>query len=281
MRLAELPFDVTCWRAELALDYERRGARTVLAARRHDGPLVVQKPLYPEGEEVCHGIVVHPPGGIVGGDSLAVSVGLGENAHTLLTTPGAGKWYRSAGSWAHQTLDFRVADGACLEWLPQETIFFDGALAGLKSTVRLVRGAHYIGWELVCLGRAGSGERFMHGTCSLHTTLLREDKPIWLERGQITADGMLARSKAGLGGRTVCGTMVATIDNVDRELLEGCRSVSATEGDTSVTCLPGLLVARYLGDSSEAAKQYFIAIWAQLRPAINGRAAVEPRIWRT
>lgn len=91
MRPVEPIFD-TGWRAELALEYERRGVRTVLAARRHDGPLLVQKPLYPEGDEVCHSIVVHPPAGIAGGDSLAIGVRAGNNAHALLTTPGAGKW---------------------------------------------------------------------------------------------------------------------------------------------------------------------------------------------
>jgi urease accessory protein len=283
MRLTEPPFDAidSRWRAELALEYECRSGRTVLAARRHDGPLVVQKPLYPEGDAVCHGILVHPPGGIVGGDSLALHVRLGANAHTLLTTPGAGKWYRSAGAWAHQHGVFEVGEGACLEWLPQETIVFDGALAALNSEIRLARNARYIGWEIVCLGRSGSGERFRHGECGLHTTLLREDTPLWLERGRIVADGRLASSMAGLGGRSVCGTLLATIDATDDPMLEDCRQIAGSSGDTAVTRLPGLLVARYLGDSSEAAKRYFIAIWARLRPVIAGRAAVEPRIWRT
>ena len=151
MRVAEPVF--APWRAELALGFERREARTVLAERRQDGPLVVQKPLYPEGDEVCHAIVVHPPAGIAGGDELEVAAKAGAGAHALLTTPGAAKWYRSAGPWARQKLAFEVA--GVLEWLPQETIVFDGALADMGCEVNLDAEACYIGWEILCLGRTG------------------------------------------------------------------------------------------------------------------------------
>src|SRR5688572_29619963 len=120
--------DVRCWRAELELRYERRGARSVLASRRHDGPLVVQKPLYPEGDAVCHTLVVHPPAGIAGGDELSLDVRAEDAAHALLTTPGAAKWYRSAGPWAHQQVKLSAGKGACIEWLPQEAILFDRSL---------------------------------------------------------------------------------------------------------------------------------------------------------
>src|SRR5258706_14626091 len=106
------------WKAELRLEFEHRAVRTFLAKRRHDGPLVVQKPLYPEGDAVCHAIVVHPPAGIAGGDELEIGVRAAEGAHALLTTPGAGKWYRSGGAWARQRIEFDARGGACIEWLP-------------------------------------------------------------------------------------------------------------------------------------------------------------------
>src|SRR5271166_1361303 len=114
------------WRGELALAYERSGKRTVLVRRAHRGPLVVQKALYPEGEAVCQSVILHPPAGIVGGDQLALEVDVGDGAWAQLTTPGAAKWYRSAGPRAQQTLAFSVRAKATLEWLPQETIIFDG-----------------------------------------------------------------------------------------------------------------------------------------------------------
>ena len=151
------------WRAELALRFARRDAATLLAQRQHAGPLRVQKALYPEGESVCHAIVLHPPSGIVGGDELSIRVALEAQGHALLTTPGAGKWYRSAGPWANLHNHFEVAAGACLEWLPQETIFFNGCRAAIDSEIRLAPGARYLGWDAWCLGRSASGERFTQG----------------------------------------------------------------------------------------------------------------------
>jgi urease accessory protein len=280
MNLADLAVDAL-WRAELALDYERRGPRTVLAARRHDGPLLVQKPFYPEGEDVCHSIIVHPPAGIAGGDSLQLHARAGEHARVLLTTPGAAKWYRSAGPWARQKIIADIGPGACIEWLPQETILFDGALAEMKTDIRLAKDASYIGWEILCFGRTGSGETYQHGACRINTWVRREDKLLWVERGCIEGEALLARSPAGLGNKTVCGSLLAVSEVISRELLEACRAVDARTGATAVTRLPGMIIARYLGDSSEAAKNYFVAVWEQLRPALAGKTATAPRIWRT
>lgn len=280
MRLDE-PVAAAQWRAELALGYERRGARTVLAARRHDGPLVVQKPLYPEGDAVCHTIVVHPPGGIAGGDALTLEAAVASGAHVLLTTPGAAKWYRSAGPWARQRLAFELAPGACLEWLPQESIVFDGARAALETEIGLAPDARYIGWEIGCFGRSGSGERFTHGECRLRTRLRVAGRTVWLEQGRIEAGGLLMRARAGLGGHSVSGTLIATGAAIDDALLNACRAIAPAAGRGAVTRLPALFIARYLGDSSEAAKVYFTRLWQLLRAPLLGREAVEPRIWKT
>jgi urease accessory protein len=260
------------WKAELGLGFEHRAGRTVLAERRHDGPLVVQKPLYPEGEDVCHAIVVHPPAGMAGGDELELRARSGAGAHALLTTPGAGKWYRSAGPWAAQRLRFEVA--GALEWLPQETIVFCGARAQLDTEVRLGAHARYLGWEILCLGRTGSGEKFARGEMRLSTQLFRGDRLLWLERGRIEGGGTLLESAAGLQGRPVCATLIAAGAGFD---LAACRAIDGI----AVTQLPGVLVARYLGDSSEQAKRLLARLWAVLRPALFGREAQPPRIWST
>jgi urease accessory protein len=269
------------WRARLALDFEKRGVRTVLAARRHDGPLVIQKPLYPEGAGVCHAIIVHPPAGIAGGDELEIAARLEKNAHALLTTPGASKWYRSAAPWARQQVAFQVGAGACLEWLPQETIVFNGALAELRTEVELESESCFIGWEILCLGRTGSGESFAAGECRMRTLIQRDGKPLWLERAQLDGGGAALFSPAVLAGQPVAGTFVAASAHVEDGLLPRCREIKPMAGSGAVTAMPGLFVGRYLGSSTEAAKKYFTQLWAVWRPRLIGISASEPRIWRT
>ncbi len=273
----------SAWHARLALGFERRDEATILARRDHFGPLRVQKALYPEGEAVCHAIVLHPPSGIAGGDQLDIAVNVGPGAHALVTTPGAGKWYRSAGAWAGQRLEFDVATDAVLEWLPQENIVFDAARADMQGRFRLAAGARCIAWDVLCLGRRAAGERFEHGEVHLQTRIERDGQPIWLERGGFVGGSELLASPAGLAGFSVSGTMLATGPNLDAALLAACRQIACPETDAriGITLLPDLLVARYLGHASEAARDWFTALWQVLRPAVIGRPAQTPRIWNT
>ena len=280
-----LPETVSTWHAELRLGFARAGERTVLRENRHLGPLRVQKALYPEGDAVCQAIVLHPPSGIAGGDHLTIGVDVAAGAHAQLTTPGAGKWYRSGGADASQTINLAVAEGATLEWLPQETIVFDGARAHMATRVTLATDSRLIAWDILCLGRAAAGERFANGRFDLFYRVDRNKQPIWLERGGFAgADAMLA-SPAGWADATVCGTLLCTFPELPRQaaaLLETLRAVApADDARHGLTTLPGVLVARYLGDSSEAARFWFTALWQILRPACCGRPAVLPRIWNT
>jgi len=271
------------WQARLELGFVRRGDSTILARRAHSGPLRVQKPLYPEGPAVCHGILLHPPAGIAGGDELSIAVGVDTGAQALLTTPGAGKWYRSAGPWAAQTLNFDVADDAVLEWLPQETIVFDGARGRLENRLRLGTGARYIGWEVLCLGRRAAGETFDRGELRLETRIEQAGKTLWLERGRLVGGDPLLDSPVGLAGYSVSATLLAAGRDIERALLAACREIITGEAGAhlGITALPGLLIARYLGHSSEAARHWFIALWRLLRPALLDREARPPRIWNT
>jgi urease accessory protein len=274
------PADAGGWRAHLQLCFARRDAGTVLARRSHRGPLLVQKPLYPEGREVCEAILVHPPGGIAGGDVLSVDVEVSTAAHALITTPGASRWYRSAGAEAAQNVRLSVARGAALEWLPQETIVFDGARASLRTQVELEREAHFVGWEVVCFGRVASGERFRTGLLTQISEIRQGGVPLFGEYARVEGGSRVLEARSGLAGCPVSGVLLVAGRDLERPLRERLRALDAgADALAGVTSLPGVTVARYLGRSAQAARAYFVRAWSLLRPALLGRNAVPPRIW--
>ena len=272
-----------CWQGTLDLGFGRRGESTRLVRCSHHGPLRVQKALYPEGPDPCHAIVLHPPAGIAGGDRLQIDIELGADAQALLTTPGAGKWYRSAGPLAEQVVSLRVGAGATAEWLPQESIVFSGAEARMRTTVELAAGARFLGLETLCFGRRASGERFDRGSLQLASDIRLDGKLLWQERGQIGGGSPLLDSPIGLAGYSLCSTVLAAGIDVDAQSLAACRAATSKEAGAQygVSAMPKLFVGRYLGHSAEAARDWFVTLWQHLRPIIAGREAAVPRIWNT
>lgn len=266
------------WHAELELGYARFGDCTRPVQRRHKGPLRVQKHLYAEGPEVCQHIIVHPPGGIAGGDRLDIAAHVGPAAWAQLTSPGAAKWYRAAGP-AYQQLNLSVAAGATLEWLPQETIVFSAAQAELSTSIDLQGDGRLFYWDMVALGRPASGERFDLGHFQSRLDIRRDGQLLWHERQRIVGGDGLLDSPIGLGGDPVFATLLVT-GEIDSELLERCRSLGHdVRGD--LTQLPGLIVARCLASEALLARGWLIELWRLLRPALLGREAMPPRIWST
>jgi len=277
------------WHASLSLSIARARGRTQLARAEHCGPLRVQRPFYPEGGQgPCHVYVLHPPGGVVSGDRLTLDVKLAPESHALLTTPGATKLYRARA--AHAACDatltqrFHVASGAVLEWLPQETIAYDGARARLLTQVDRDPGATYAGWEIVCLGRPAAGERFAHGRLASELTLARAGQLGFFERGAYAGGDAVLYAPWGLAGQPVLATFVVAAESADASWVEAVReqvSPLAREGLFAATLVRGLVVVRYLGATAREARTLFEAAWAVLRPRYAGRAAVHPRIWST
>jgi urease accessory protein len=269
------------WQADLELKFQARGSRTVLSGNRHRGPLQVQKALYPEGAETCHVSVLHPPGGIAAGDGLCVRASVEAGARALLTTPGATKWYRSEGPKARLEQRFLLGADAVLEWLPRENILFDGSRIAMSSEVVLSDRSAYFGWEVLCFGRRASGESWRNGTLEMRTSVRRADRVLWSELAGLDAGSGFAQSPVGLSGRTVSGTFLVAGYDADDELLRNCRLRPARTGAAriGVTRVPGVLIGRYLGDSSEEAVEYFTALWTLLRPALSAKAACAPRVW--
>jgi urease accessory protein len=272
------------WSAELELGFVSRAGRTVLERRRHRGPLVVQRPFVPEGPELLHTYLLHPPGGIVSGDTLSTEIVLTEGARALLTTPAATKVYRrrlDAGP-TRQAQELRVGPRCSAEWLPQETILFHGAEVALHTVARLEADAVFIGWEVLCFGRPVLGERFSRGECRQRLELWRDGRPLCLERMQLRAGSPAFDSPWGLAGRPVVGTLLASPPPAMP--LDDLRALCAAlpSGElAAVSVLEGALVARYLGTSVERCRALFVQLWSLLRPPLLGRPAVRPRIWST
>lgn len=274
------------WQARLSLEFAQRSARSFLAKKQHSGPLVIQKTLYPEGDEVCHGIIIHPPGGVAGGDDLSLEVSLLKNANVLLTTPGAGKWYKANHKVASQHLQFDLAENACLEWLPQENIMFDGAVVDFSATINLAKNAKYAAWEILCLGRQAKNERWNTGKLNQNLMIQRQDKVIWQERSMLMAGDRFFQSLVGLGGNVVSGSFVIVAGGVPAELLAKCQQVKMEshldiKARYGVTALSEVFSARYIGMSAPAARQYFESLWHILRPWYLMRPVTKPRIWNT
>ena len=266
------------WRASLRLRFADDAGTTRLVGRAHSGPLRVQKPLYPEGAGICHAIVIHPPGGVVGGDCLAIEADVGEGAHAFVTTPGASKWYRANGRVSSQQVRISAGAGSAFEWMPQETIFFDDASVVLDHEVVLEPGARYIGSEILCFGRRASGEAFKRGVIRQRTRIRSAGKLVWWEQGALDGAGAAMHSRFGLAGASVCATLIGVGAPVPAALMAALRAIEPALGLSQVK---SVFVARWLGDDSEAARRAIFTVWQALRPHLLGCAAPLPRIWNT
>ena len=270
------------WEAHLRCDFELVSSKTVLARRDHRGPLLVQRPFYPEGPETCHLYVVHPPGGVAGGDRLNFAAHLHPKSHALITTPAATKLYRSNAIAAHAESKLHVYDSSCLEWLPQETIVFSGAHAELKTRVHLASAAQFMGWEIMSLGRTARGESFAHGCLRQAFEIYRDGKPVFVERTRLEGDDEALHQAWGLSGNSTFGTFVCITDHAAQltsRLREELRCDAP--GRFSVTALSAGLVCRYIGPWAEGARAYFTTAWHLLRPWCLNKPAIAPRIWAT
>lgn len=272
------------WHARLQLDYRAEAARTV-ARYEHNGPLRILQSLYPEGDAICHNVLVHPPGGLVGGDTLEIKVKVEAGAHALITTPGATRFYRSQGEPARQHSHLRLQMGARLEWLPLETICYNGCLAVNRLSLDLAPGAEFIGWDVTALGLPHADQPFERGSFCQHIEL----PSVWLERGRIdAADTRLLNSPLGLDGQRcmasiffLCGSQLdkgrrqQALD-LARQVIEShplARSAGATSPDGQV------IVVRVLAPLVEPAMDLLKNIWASWRQHFWNLSAVSPRVW--
>lgn len=276
------------WKAELHLGLANSARGTVLKQCRHLGPLYVQKPFYPEGRELAHIYLLHPPGGMVSGDDLHISVSTSPQAQCLVTTPGAGRVYRARPdrTLQKQKIELHLEANSTLEWLPLETIIYPDACTDLTTDIHLAENSSVIAWEVTCFGLTASGEPFKTGEVSQRFQVFREGRLKLRERLQLNPEkNRFLQARAGLNNCSVNGLMLAgpfdqpeETETLLSQLRDCCEAIDVL---AAVTLNDEFIQVRYLGDCSEQARKLFTQCWTLIRPELLNREGCEPRIWAT
>lgn len=288
LRAAATP-DRAGWQGHLHLVFGLQQTKTCVLQAQAQAPLKVQRPFYPEGDRVCHSVIVHTAGGMVGGDRLAVDLTVQPMAQALITTAAASKIYRSNGATAQQHIRLAIAPQAWLEWLPQETIVFAGAEYAQTLHVDLAPNSVWLGWEITRFGRTARGEQFTQGNWRSHTEVWQAGQPLWLDRQWLPGNATVWHSPHGLFGCPVVGSFAFLGQSVSPELVQQARDrwneIQATQtpsplDEIGVSRLRSGLICRYRGHSSALARRWFIAVWHLLRRQYGDRPACPPRVWQ-
>lgn len=277
----------TTWQGSLQMIFLGDDNQTKLIHNQATAPLKIQRPFYPEGAAVCHSVILHTAGGVVGGDKLSLDLHLQPNANALITTAAASKIYRSNGLEATQNIKIKVDSGACLEWFPQETIIFNGAIYKQNLRVELAPEATWLGWEITRFGRTARGEKFLQGDWRSHTEIWQAGKPLWIDRQWLLGGEEIINSPHGLAGQPIVASLAYLGKIVSPELVEKVRMLwqnqvslnAETKAEAGVTRLTKGLLCRYRGASTTEVRNWFKNVWNLLRLSYLERPSCDPRVW--
>ena len=287
------------WHGKLNLAYKYHHGTTKLTKTQNQAPLRIQRPFYPEGKQVCHSVILHTAGGVVGGDKLSFDLHLQERSQALITTAAAAKIYRSKQMQARQSIEIKVEENACLEWLPQETIVFNGADYRQDLRVDLDSNASWIGWDITRFGRSARGEKFLQGEYRNYTEVWQNNQPLWIDRQYLPGNEKVFYSPHGLWGQPVVGSLIYLGQPVSEEIVEQIRelwdrlslqeldlqkiphspTLSLPHSQTGVTRLENGVLCRYRGDRVTQVRNWFISVWHLLRVHFMNRGECLPRVW--
>jgi urease accessory protein len=271
------------WHGNLELVYTHRQNATRITHSLSQAPLKIQRPFYPEGKEICHSIILHTAGGIVGSDLLDQKIHLQANANATITTAAAGKIYRSNGNVARQKIDISLDPQATLEWLPQETIVFSGAKYQQDLRIELASTAHFLAWDITRFGRTAKGERFIDGEWRSNTEIWRDSKPLWIDRQFLQGSEINCNSLNALAGCAIVASLIYIGQPVNKDIITQARflwSDKGYAGEAGVTqTLGDGLLCRYRGNSTSNVRHWFTDVWDLLRSQLLNRSTIKPRVW--
>lgn len=271
------------WQGILELDYQKINNSTQLVKAYSQAPLKIQRSFYPEGKEICHSIILHTAGGMVGGDRLSQTINLQPETQVVLTTPAASKIYRSSGETAQNHINIEVEKQAYLEFIPRETIIFNGAIFSQKIRVNLAESACYLGWEITRFGRTARGEIFHQGQWKSCTEIWQNNCPVWIDRQGFIASPEILNSPHSLGGQPVIASLIWVGQPVSEDIIKTIRQLweqRETSSQAGVTQLISGLLCRYRGNSTQEVIDWFTGVWQLLRQNYTGKSIVKPRVWQ-
>jgi urease accessory protein len=281
--MKNLEINPSQWQGILELDYQKINNSTQLVKAYSQAPLKIQRSFYPEGQDICHSIILHTAGGMVGGDRLSQTINLQPETQVLLTTPAASKIYRSSGETVQNTINIEIQEQAYLEFIPREMIIFNGAIFSQNLRVNLAPNACYLGWEITRFGRTARGEIFNQGQWKSCTEIWQNGCPVWVDRQGFIANEEILNSPHGLGGKPVIATLTWVGQPVSEDIVKNIRqlwSQRETSSQAGVTQLISGLLCRYRGNSTQEVINWFTDVWQLLRQNYTGKSIVKPRVWQ-
>ncbi len=270
----------TTWQGQIDLKFRVEGEKTILQKSYAQAPLKIQRPFYPE-TDLCHTVILHSAGGMVGGHRLSYQINLEPASQALITTAASAKVYRSMAAFAQQQIVINLDRDAYLEWLPQDTIIFNSALYSQNLRVNLADGAIFCAWDIVRLGRSARSESFTQGCWQTALEVWKNGQPLWIDRQQITGDQW--KSLQATAGQPILGLFIWLGEAIDAEVVAKIRALESLPeslGSCGVTAVAGGLVCRYRGDDRSAVQRWFMEIWGLLRLHSRQRSACIPRVWQ-
>ncbi|SKB14168.1 Urease accessory protein UreD [Planktothrix sp. PCC 11201] len=281
--MKNLEINASQWQGILDLDYQKINNSTQLVKAYSQAPLKIQRSFYPEGQEICHSIILHTAGGMVGGDRLSQTINLQPKTQVVLTTPAASKIYRSSGETAHNHIKIEVQEKAYLEFIPREIIIFNGAIFSQDLRVNLAPDACYLGWEITRFGRTARGEIFNQGQWKSCTEIWQNGCPVWIDRQGFIANEEILNSPHSLAGKSVIASLIWVGQPVSEDIVNSIRqlwSQREASSQAGVTQLISGLLCRYRGNSTQEVINWFTDVWQLLRQNYTGKSIVKPRVWQ-
>ncbi len=265
---------------ELTFDTDETGI-TRLADLHQRDPCRAMFPQY-EADDIKQAVLVTTSGGLTGGDRLAISIAAEPGARAFVTTQAAEKIYRSTGALTEIAVSLRLAEGAWLEWLPQETILFEGARFRRDTAVHVRRDARLIAGEIVVFGRIERGERLETARYFDRWRLYRDDALLWADALSLSDSPQRALGHpAGFGGAVAAALVVFAAPD-DAAFIDRARTwIGGSASRGAVTVVNGLLVARFLGNSTAELRGDVARYWCALRAAAATLPSQLPRTWYT